>query len=219
MTNEEYFEKRRAEIDAQNAHKLRMYRESNKVAVKGQTVCAGSSLMELFPVEEFVMNSRSGKIVYNRGMSGFTISQYDAALNECVLELEPSKLFINIGSNDLNLAGDTIENLITGYRKLLIRVKNALPECRITLMAYYPCCKPKEGAVTPPGRIARTMENVNRANERVEQLAMELECGFINLNAPLLDEEGFLREELALDAIHFSADGYAEIFPMLEPLL
>jgi lysophospholipase L1-like esterase len=219
MTEEEYFTRRRAEIDAERSYKLRMYSERNKVAIKGKTVCAGSSLMELFPIEEFVMNSGSGKLVYNRGMSGFTIAEYDKVLDICVLDLAPSKLFINIGSNDLNLAGDTIGNLITGYRNLLLRIKEALPECDITLIAYYPCCKPKADVPVPPGRIARTMENVNLANEQVKKLAAELNCAFINLNSPLLNKEGFLREELALDSIHFSADGYADIFPMLEPLL
>jgi len=69
--------------------KLRKYRELNAVAPKGQTVCAGSSLMENFPVNELLMNLGSTKKIYNRGMSAFTIAQYDEVL-DIVLDLEPS---------------------------------------------------------------------------------------------------------------------------------
>ena len=45
------------------------------------------------------------------------------------------------------------------------------------------------------GNIVRTMENVNLANEKVRALAEELGCAFLNLNAPLMDEDGYLRLE------------------------
>ena len=35
---------------------IRSYRELNQMATKGQTVCAGSSLMENFPINEMLMN-------------------------------------------------------------------------------------------------------------------------------------------------------------------
>lgn len=205
-------------IRRMNEQKLRKYRELNAVALRGQTVCAGSSLMENFPINELLMNRGSSKRVYNRGMSGYTIDQYDECLDVCVLDLAPSKLFINIGSNDLNLAGDTIGNLIRKYRALIQRIQAALPDCRITMMAFYPC-RDDDSAPQMPGRVARTMANVNLANEQVRALAAELGCAYIDCNAPLLDAEGFLREELMTDPIHFSPAGYVEVLKILEPLL
>ncbi len=219
MTDQEYLERRMAEFDAENQRKIQRYRELNQAAKKGATVCAGSSLMELFPLNELLMSAGSTKTAYNRGVAGYTIDQYDKVLDACVLELEPSKLIINIGSNDLNRGGDTIENLIRGYRALLLRIKEALPECRITLLAYYPCRKPRPEDRVLPGRIARTLENINEANRRVEVLAKELGCGFADISEPLKNEEGYLREDYAVDAIHFSPTGYAAILPLLEPLL
>ena len=48
------------------------YRRLNKLAVKGQIVFTGSSLMEHFPLNEIAMNHGLNKIVYNRGIGGFT---------------------------------------------------------------------------------------------------------------------------------------------------
>ena len=199
--------------------KVRKYRELNAVAVKGQTVCAGSSLMENFPIDELLMSKGITKKVYNRGMSALTIDQYDEVLDVCVLDLEPSKLFINIGSNDLNLEGDTIGNMVRKYRALIQRIQKALPECKITMMAFYPC-RDEDSSMPPmPGRIPRTMANVNLANEQVKALAAELGCDYIDCNAPLLDAEGYLREDIMTDPIHFSAAGYVEVLKILEDLL
>lgn len=196
--------------------KLRRYRELNAAAPKGQTVCAGSSLMENFPINELLMNMGSTKKVYNRGMSAYTIEQYGEVL-DIVLDLEPSRLFINIGSNDLSLPGDTIGNMIAKYRALLQRIMAALPDCAITLLAFYPCRE--EGGAPMEDRVPRTMVNVNLANQRVKALAQELGCAYLDCNAPLLDEEGFLREEYGIDPIHFSPAGYVEVLKILEPYL
>ena len=194
------------------------YRELNTVAVKGQTVCAGSSLMENFPINELLMDLGSTKKVYNRGMSAFTIDQYDEVLDACVLDLEPSKLFINIGSNDLNLPGDTVANMVTKYRALIRRIQAALPECAITMLAFYPC-RDNPDAPQVEGRVPRTMALVNEANVQLEALAAELGCGWLNCNAPLLAEDGMLREDYMTDDIHFSAAGYVEVLKILEPYL
>lgn len=197
--------------------KLRKYRELNAVAPKGQTVCAGSSLMENFPINELLMNMGSTKRVYNRGMSAFTIDQYAEVL-DIVLDLEPSKLFINIGSNDLNLPGDTIGNMIEKYRALILRIQKALPSCAITMLAFYPC-REDDGGFKAEDRIPRTMAMIHEANGRMEALAAELGCAWLNCNSPLLDEEGFLREEFSTDPIHFSPAGYVEVLKILEPYL
>ena len=205
-------------FDGMNRDKLRKYHELNQIAEKGQTVCAGSSLMEFFPINEMLMNMGSTKKVYNRGMAAFTIDQYDEVLDVCVLELQPSRLFINIGSNDLSLPGDAVGNLVRKYRALLERIMAALPRCRITMMAFYPC-RDEDPAPQMEGRVPRTMALVNQANGQLKKLAEELGCGWLDCNAPLLAEDGMLREDIMTDAIHFSPMGYAEVLKILEPHL
>lgn len=200
---------------AMDRDKIRKYRELNTVAVKGQTVCAGSSLMELFPINELLMNMGSTKKVYNRGMIAYTLEQYDKVLDICVLDLEPSKLFINIGSNDLNLPGDTIGNMLSKYRAMIRRIQTALPACKITMMAFYPC-RDDENEPQMEGRVPRTMALVNQANEQLQALAAELGCAWLDCNAPLLAEDGMLREDIMTDSIHFSPMGYVEVLKLLE---
>lgn len=196
------------------AFKARYYHELNRTAVKGQIILAGSSLMELFPSTEMLMSRRSNKIVYNRGISGMTIQEYHEVLTECVLELEPTKLFINIGSNDLNLPGDTIGNLVKGYETLLNEITTALPACEITLMAYYPCREDGQGP--EDGRIRRTMKNVYKANLCVQDLADRKGFRFVDFTDLLVDKEGYLDASIAIDAVHFYPSGYERVLNRLE---
>ncbi len=198
---------------------VRNYRELNKTALKGQTVLAGSSLMENFRVNELLMSRGNHKIVYNRGIGGMTVREYDQVLDVCVLDLAPRKLILNIGSNDLNIPGDTVANLMAGYRPLLERIQKALPDCKVTLLAYYPCKKGKGIAPSIPGRIARSMDTILAANEQVRLLAEEYHVDYRDFNAAISDSEGYLDPEIAMDDIHFSQAGYIRLLELLEPLL
>lgn len=198
---------------------IRRYTELNKYAQKEQIVLAGSSLMEQFPIYELMISAGLHKTLYNRGISGMTISDYCNVLDICVLCLRPQKLFINIGSNDLNLPGDTIGNLLSAYDLLLQNIQRALPSCKISLLAYYPCTQGCASAPVPEGKIARTMESIHAANRGLAQLAKKLNLDFLNLNAGITDAFGYLREDIAADPIHLHPNGYAIIFDALKPHL
>ena len=120
------------------AEKKQIYHDLNQSALPGQIVMAGSSLMEQFPINELLMSSGMHRIVYNRGLGGFTTEQYLEALDVCVLELKPRKVFINIGTNDIGATEDWQETLIANYREILCRIRTELPDCKIIVMAYYP---------------------------------------------------------------------------------
>lgn len=82
--------------------KVAKYKYLNKYAKKGQIVFAGSSLMEQFPIYEFIQDFDIDRVIYNRGIGGYTAAEMMEALEECIFELEPARLFLNIGTNDFN---------------------------------------------------------------------------------------------------------------------
>ena len=118
--------------------KIKRFEEMNKEVVPGQIVCAGSSLMEMFPVEELVKEKQIDMIIYNRGIGGFITDELLENIDTCILDLKPSKLFINIGTNDLSNPDITIAQMIDHYDQILCQVKDALPDVKLYLMAYYP---------------------------------------------------------------------------------
>lgn len=185
----------------------------NKDAVKGQIVFTGSSLMEMFPVEEWVKElGPDAPIVYNRGVGGYKTSDLLPILDACVFELEPRKVFINIGTNDLSDDSIPLEKVMSNYDRIITQIEERLPGVIIYMMAYYPVNYDVAAEEMKPCLLIRTNEKINRANELVEQLAARHGQRYINVNAPLMDEQGRLKAEYTIEGMHIKPEGYRAIF-------
>lgn len=218
MNMEKFFLARQ---QAEQARRLEQYRRLNRVAKKGQIVFAGSSLMEQFPIDELQRSLDLPWCIYNRGIGGYVSSQMLQGLETMVLELEPAKLFVNIGTNDIGQ--DIQDQLWPNYQEILRRVKARLPGCRVYLMAYYPCNNQDDFGLPAAAQAemfrTRTPESLLQANRRVEQLAREMGCQYIDVNQGLADQRGLLRAEYGVDGVHFYADGYLKVLENLRPWL
>lgn len=210
---------RAEQIRREHLRNQRKYHELNQFAVKHQTVMVGSSLMEWFPINELMMSAGIPDIVYNRGLGGYTTDDLLQCMDECIFELEPRRIFINIGTNDLGLPGDDIGHLIANYRTILTQIQQRLPECQINVMAYYPVADLPLPENPPGGRKPRTLAAVHEANRRVKLLAEELGLRYLDFNRAIADERGYLRTEYAADPIHMWPSAYQSILKLLLPYL
>lgn len=189
------------------------YHERNKTAVKGGVVFTGSSLMEMFPIEEFVKEAGiKTPAIYNRGVGGYRIRDLQPILNECVFELEPAKIFINIGTNDLSDGNVSIEEIMQQYDHLLTTIETGLPQARIYMMAYYPINYEAAAESMKPCLRIRNNEKINEANRQVSLLAGRHGHQYIDVNAPLKDEQGRLKAEYTIEGMHIKPEGYRTIF-------
>lgn len=218
MTAEEF----RAENLAKNqALQAERFRRLNPLCRKGQIVFAGSSLMEHFPIEELVEDIGLDVCVYNRGNSGYVTRQMLDDLREMVLDLEPSKLFINIGTNDIGQG--LFDELWVNYEEILNRVQRELPDCQIYTMAYYPCNDQADFGRSPEEQARcfkyRNPASIREANQKLEELARRHGCQYIDVNEGLADENGRMKESFCVDGIHMYPDGYAIVLNNLLPYL
>lgn len=202
--------------------KVERFQEKNKQAQPGQIVCAGSSLMEMFPVEKFVKEEYPDLLIYNRGIGGFITDELLEHLDVCILDLKPVRLFINIGTNDLSDPGVTIGHLMDHYDKVLSIVEEKLPGIEIYLMAYYPVNYEAATEEMKPCLKIRTNDRTREANAAVKELAKKHHARYIDINDPLKDAGGNLRAEYTIEGMHIREEGYRAIFPafmkyVLEP--
>ena len=189
------------------------FHEWNKDTVKGQIVFTGSSLMEMFPIEAWVKElGPNAPIVYNRGVGGYRTTDLLPILDACVFELNPRKVFINIGTNDLSDGNVPPETVMSNYDQIITQIEETLPGVIIYMMAYYPINYEAATEEMKPCLLIRTNEKINRANELVEQLAARHGQRFINVNAPLMDEQGRLKAEYTIEGMHIKPEGYRAIF-------
>lgn len=189
------------------------YREMNKTCEKGQIVFTGSSLMEMFPIEQWVKELNTDLLVYNRGVGGYKTEDLLPILDACVLGLAPRRVFINIGTNDLSDGNIPMEQVMKNYDKILNIIEESLPNVEIYLMAYYPVNYEAATEEMKPCLMIRNNEKIAKANKLVEALAKKHEQRYIDVNAALKDEQGNLKAEYTIEGMHIKPEGYRAIFP------
>ncbi len=202
--------------------KLERYRILNRNVRKGEILFTGSSLMEQFPVNELLMTNGMNQVIYNRGIGGFTTTDMLEHMEEMVFGTEPSRIFINIGTNDIGSPDYRLEALLERYEEIITRIRERLPEAEITMMAYYPVNetdKLPEGEWGKTAFVTRTNENIAIANEAIEKLAAKKGCRFVNVNEGLTDERGKLKKEFTIEGIHMYANGYQVVLDNLKKYL
>ena len=200
--------------------KLARFRHLNPFVRKGQIVFAGSSLMEQFPIYEFLLDFQLPYTIYNRGVGGFTTDEFYAALEDCVFALEPAHLFLNIGTNDLNGPEYRLSRLLDNYEKILQAIRGRLPATRLYLMAYYPV-NPAVATIPHMQEIFRHRTNarIREASEGVQALAARYGARFLDCNAGLTDGDGNLKAEYTIEGMHMYANGYKPVLDALLPVL
>ena len=201
--------------------KVESYRHLNRFIRPHQILFVGSSLMEQFPIYELMLDQQLPYTIYNRGIGGTTTFELMENIDACIYDLQPDYIYINIGTNDLNLPDYTEEGLIERYRTILKGIREHLPEAKIFMLAYYPV-NPIVGEKNPWAREAlrvRTNTRVNSANAAVRKLAEEAGAQFLDLNAGIRDADGNLKAEYTVEGMHMYADGYVPVLQALLPWL
>lgn len=207
-------------------NKIERYHQLNHFVQKGQFLFSGSSLAEQFPIEELLVSKDLvsfdfGKMIYNRGVGGFVIDELLENLDTLIFELAPSKLFINIGSNDIGLPEYNQTTLIDKYQTILDQINQNLPECDIYILSYYPVNPNKASFIPEKERTfifaSRSNEAIIRANQELIELADKNKATYIDVTSCLLDSSGLLDEELTIEGIHLWPKAYMRVLQILIP--
>ena len=204
--------------------KIDRYRILNEKIIKGQILFTGSSLMEQFPVNELMMTERIDRIIYNRGIGGFTTADMLQNMDVQIFDPEPSKIFINIGTNDIAYHGapfaEVLEYMLKNYSDILSQIKTRLPRTQVYMMAYYPVNETDVVNEWNAGAfVNRNNKNLTVANAAVKDLARQFGYQYIDVNSGLTDERGMLKKEFTIDGIHMYANGYRIVLENMKPYL
>ena len=126
------------------------------------------------------MNLYSGLKMSYYGKTAATV--YSNRLSE-LLQKRYGKVYIGFGINEL---GGNWDDVFTKYRSIVDRIREAMPEAELYLMAVTPVTK------TVSDRGTFTMKRIGEFNARLRALAEESECWYLDACTPLCDESGYL---------------------------
>lgn len=213
-------------INEEQMGKVIKYRILNTMVKEEQILFTGSSLMEQFPINELQMDFDINKIIYNRGIGGFTTDDMLQCMDEQILGVKPSKIFINIGTNDIsNPAEDfnvLLDNMIKNYRNILKKIKEELPQTTVYIMAFYPVNSIDMAPDCPVEHTVfynRNNTTIPIANAKIQELAEEMNYNYIDVNQGLTDQRGMLKKEYTVEGIHMYANAYKQVLENMKKYL
>lgn len=141
------------------------------------------------------------KKVINLGYSGDRVEGLIARHRQ-IASVNPDKIFIMIGINDLSYNYMTAKKFSELYAKLLDNIQNTNPESQIYLQNILPINHDIKKGLTTPQKIVD-------ANLAIKSIAIERGVTYIDLYSLFVDKEGNLKDDLTTDGIHLNKNGYS----------
>lgn len=180
--------------------KTRNFRLLNQRVRPGSILFVGDSITEGYPLYEMFP---FGYALYNRGISGETSKQLLENLQDQIIDLKPSKIFMLIGTNDIereNHGHDVGKNILD----ICQRIMEVIPEAKIHVLSIYPV---NESANYKDMIGIRTNEKICEINQSIKQYIKNLNITYIDLY-DVLAMNGHLIDEYTHDGLHLSIAGY-----------
>lgn len=188
------------------------HRIHNDFAHKHKTVFLGDSLTDFFPVLEYFHDGE----MHNRGIASEKTTDVLNRIEDVII-LEPKKLVLQIGINDLIYSKKCKpQELVSRIMQIAERFKGIGSEVHI--ISLYPVNR-KATKLSP--FICRHANNkrVCEVNEQLKKACAESNIDYIDLHSLLKDENGNLNVDYTVEGLHLSANGYRIVTAALLPCL
>lgn len=180
--------------------------------VTGGTVFLGDSLTDFYPIQEFFPD----RTIFNRGIAGDTTADVSARLDD-VIALKPTRIFLQIGINDIIYgARVTAAQLVQRTAALIDRLQKECEGVKIYMISLYPINR-KATFISPFICRNASKKRIETANEAYRAYAKEKGLPFIDVYADLQDEKGNLRKNWTVEGLHLSINGYVALSRLLQP--
>lgn len=166
--------------------------------IKKSIVFLGNSITEVGEWSEVL----PGKPVVNRGISGDNSYGVYARLDQ-VLAIQPTKVFLLIGVNDVK-RGTSIDAIVNNYDRIAAKIKARAPRTKLYFQSILPVTEPILANIY----VKITNAKIKALNERMKVIAARYNCPYIDLHPFFEDANGQLKRELTTDGLHLKPAAY-----------
>lgn len=172
----------------------------------------GDSITDFYSLEEYYDNLP----VVNSGISGNKTTDILNNMKERVYQYNPTKIFLLIGTNDLD---STDEDIVDVTFDNIKKIVNEIRENRSDATIYVESVYPVNSTIENNSVSNRTNKKIRNLNKKLSSYCDGENCNYINLYDDLIDDEGNLKEEYTEDGLHLNSLGYVVITRELLPYL
>lgn len=179
---------------------------------KGRVIFIGNSITEGWPEKDpefFTQNNYIG-----RGISGQTSPQVLLRFRKDVVELQPSIVVINIGTNDIaENTGKYNSDFTLGNIISMVEIAQA-NSIQVILCSLLP-------VDTYPWRFAlgNVTPLIDALNENIKNYALENNIPYADYNSVMRHESGGMIKELSKDGVHPEIEGYKIMESVIQPII
>ena len=162
-------------IHSQGEDEMETYREMNSITEAGGVVLFGSNTFAALPVGELAQAFRITEPIYNRSIKDVRIDQIESYLKVCLYDLNPRKIFVNMGDIDILDENVDADNFISKYEWLLYMIHTK------TQASIY---------IVP---IVSNSPAAFQINQRLKALASQTGCKYVDVAGVLESKRPTLR--------------------------
>jgi lysophospholipase L1-like esterase len=175
----------------------------NAIVFLGNSITDGAEWFELL----------GNKKCINRGISA-DITEGILLRLDAITKLQPKKLFIMIGVNDLS-RNMTADEIIVNYTKILEQIRNESPRTMVYVQSVLP--------VNPATGMAKNHTNktpeIMELNGKLSTLASEFGYTYIDLFTLMADADNHLPRSYSIDGLHLSYKAYKVWADAIKPYI
>ena len=183
-----------------------------KVKPNDNFLFLGDSITDYYPLGEYYDNLP----VVNSGIAGNKTTDILSDMQTRVYQYNPTKVFLLIGTNDLDSnAEDIVDTTFNNIKEIVREIKEKRSDATIYVESVYPVNSTIENSSAGN----RTNKKIRNLNKKISSYCDGEVCNYINLFDDLIDEEGNLKEEYTEDGLHLNTLGYVVVTRELLPYL
>lgn len=150
---------------------VQSYRRLNSVAHPNGVVLFGSSFAKDIPVCELGQDFNMDCNVYNRSYTDLSVFDAPELLADCLTDLAPRKILLDLGETDLERGYKTVPEIITAYEHLIENIRTYSKRCKIVLIS-----------------VGESAENSRQFNKALEDLAARTKCSYADISSAFRSE-------------------------------
>lgn len=168
----------------------------------------GDSLTSRYDLNKYYKNYN----VVNSGIGGNLTSDILENLDTRVFKYNPDKVFILVGTNDIEFSSLTNEEIKNNIDQIVIKIKDNNKSTKIYIQSVYPVNKNVNKEIV--GK--RTNKRIKDLNKRIEKICEDnTKCTYINMYDKL-EVNNKLFRPLTVDGLHLNRFGYRYITKKLK---
>ena len=209
----------RAEARLKDWPNLARYHDANtKLAPpakdEDRVVFMGDSITDGWKLDQYF----AGKPYVNRGISGQTTPQMLIRFRPDVVALQPKVVVILAGTNDLagNTGPMTVESIEDNLQSMAeLAMLHGIRVVFASVLPINDYTKNKEGASVIRST-QRQPDKIIALNQWMKKFAEDNKQIYLDYYAAVVDEKGFLKEDLSRDGLHPNPKGYDVMKPLAQ---